>query len=48
MLLAAHRLTGTAIWATTVVLCLRVQRLFSVRDVAGKPAHELSTREAWA
>ncbi len=47
-LLAAHRVTGTALWATTVILCLRVLRLFSVRAVAAKTVGGLSTSEAWA
>jgi len=47
-ILAAHRLTGTAIWATSILLCLRVLRLFAVRPTTAAPLSTLSPREVWA
>lgn len=47
-ILAAHRLTGTAIWATSVVLCLRVLRLFSVNGATKRVGGLSRQHEAWA
>lgn len=47
-ILALHRLTGTGIWATSILLCLRILRLFAVRPQASSSMSREPAREAWA
>lgn len=48
LILAAHRLTGTGIWATSVLLCLRLLRLFAARPQKAAGLDRLAANEVWA
>jgi len=48
LILAAHRLTGTGIWATSVLLCLRLLRLYSAQPAASAKLEPLAGKEVWA